>query len=290
MYKQSINLIICPTYNLDINSKSSQSIDLTYLSNTIDQLVIKYDIKSVTISGGELYTLSDFYLDFLCKLCKSYFEDINVVTSLQYSLPAIINNFNNITVPINPITLDNKTKNNIIALQSSKNISVISYDIYCQNNKAKFITELNKLQVKSWKIIPYIVNPLNTNKVLNIDNIYENTIKDYLALLNSMKFAFINKLELDNIKNNNNFNTQDVIITPTNKLALIKFKESAEYYEEYNSVEELDIQLNILLDNVRNSCKDCKFKSKCLTNHYNLEELNQNKCNYRNLILWYNKE
>ena len=277
--KQKINILIHPTYDYKTN------LDITKLVDLLDALYSKYEINNIEISGKEISILSDFYLDFLCKLLQAYNDNVHIVTNLEKTKPAIINNFNNIIVPINFLDLSQTVKNNIKALNNSKNIIVTSYDIFCKNNKKQNIIELNNLHIKSWKILPYISNKINVDFKSSDYSNYEQLIMEYLNLTSYMKFAFINKLEIDNIINNDNYNTVNVLITPNNKYALIEYdKNNKEIYKEYDSIEDLHTAILLYINAINIKCKNCKFKNKCLSNFYNLNYVGNTCSGFRNLL------
>ena len=101
-----------------------------------------------------------------------------------------------------------------------------------------------------------------------------------------MKFSFINKLELENIIQQDNFPINTVYITPNNKFGLGKFDNNNCFYlEEYDNLEDLEKNLKDLQNKNILLCKDCDFKLNCLAERYfNPNELSKSHCNYKNLM------
>ena len=92
MTKEKIDLIILPTLNYHEKLQTDNILSLLSIEHLLNNLIKTYYINSITIDGGEISTLSDFYFDFLFKLLKLYTKQIKVYTDFLFVNKSLLNN------------------------------------------------------------------------------------------------------------------------------------------------------------------------------------------------------
>ena len=215
----------------------NSNVSLPWLENSLEELNKSFEIKDVTISGGEPSVLGDFYLELLIRLCKLYTKRLRLITNLKTTNRAILNNFESIDVSLNFNGFDSEidsTLTNIREICNNKTINVKSIDRSCKDNPTQIIDLLNSLKIKSWEIIPYHHTeylPFKNNDY----HFYEDIVKQYLSLYKEMNFAFQNRLQLQDILKKDNYNTQTIYITPNDKFAVQTFDNTGNF-----ALQELD--------------------------------------------------
>lgn len=290
LYKCNLN---CPFCYLGSLKNNTNILDLTYLTETLNQVSMRYDLHTIDIYGGEVSLLSNFYFDFLVRLCKTFSRNVNITTNFVDFNESLINNFDTITVSLDFNNFREKQDivyNNIkAAAESGKVINALSLDISCQKNQEEIIETLNKLKVKSWRLIPYSKSK-ETKMEFKGYQFFENTVKEFIKLNDKMNFSFINKLELDGIINEDYYNTTHFYITPNNKVALLKFDNNEEYFQEFDLLDDLyeDLKNEQLMQD--NYCKKCSVKNKCLAEHFNYEYKGESCSGLKNLIMDYKND
>lgn len=300
MFKSQIRLCIIPTYQnteADIcymfNDKrqDKQILDAVWLDNALISLKCNYNILQTEIMIADVTLLSDFYFAIVFHLLKSVCKKVILNTNfikfnksmLEYCDMLNVNlNFNEFCKHKDIIYA------NIKATQEIINIKTL--DISCDKNFEKIIDDLNRLGIKSWEIIPYHAYIGSKLKAKDY-SYFENVIKHYLFLTKRMKFAFQNKLQLDEVLPIDNYNVKTVYITPYNKYAVLDFTKNNEFQLlEYNSVEELEKKL---AENEKNRdifCHYCDSKLRCLANRYlNLNYEGKSCSGFKDLIDFYNR-
>jgi len=290
LYKCNMN---CPFCYLGSLKDNKNILDLTYLMNTLNNISFRYNIECIDIYGGEISLLSEFYFDMLVKLCKTFSRKVNITTNFVDFNKPIINNFDNIGVSLdfNNYRLNQKRvyENIKAAIQSGKVINILSLDISCQQNEEEIINILNNLHIHSWKLIPYSKSKENKLDFKGYQY-FENTVEKFLKLQDKMKFSFINKLELDGIINEDYYNTTHFYITPNNKVALLQFDNNEEYFNEFNSLDELYEELKNEQLKRDKYCKNCSIKNKCLAEHFNYNYKGKSCSGFKNLIINYKND
>lgn len=293
--KNNINLILLPISKLSDNSFSDNYIhtdnilDLTWLEDNLNQLNYKYNISKISIEGNDISTLSDIYFDILYKLLKIYSKKIIINTNFLTYNKSLINGADiiNVNYNFNTHTKENEIiKSNIKAASAiGKIINLQSLDISVINNKLEIIVNLNKMNIKSWKIIHKYPTIYNSDEILSYKD-YGKLIQEYLRLVEYMQFSFINKLELENIIPNDNFPIKTVYIIPNNKFGLGKFDDKHNFFiEEYDDCDSLEKKLNELQNNQILLCKECKYKVDCLADKAFDFDTKTKVCNgFKNLI------
>lgn len=301
--KESIKLVILPLYRIEndypyyLFSKyrnDSNTLNLAWLEKELVRLDYKFNITSTSIEGGEISKLSDIYFDVLFKLLKTYKLEVKTSTEFINYNPSLINGVDiiNVIYNFNNYSAESElVKKNIIAATSiGKIINVESLDISVEDNPLDIISTLNKLNIKSWKILPYHQNLFTSIKFKGYD-FFEKIIKQYLKLSNCMQFSFLNKLQLENVINDNNFPINTIYITPNNKYGLINFDKNNNIdLIEYEDLDELEKNLNIQQNQQILLCKDCKYKTNCLAERYfNPNYIGKSCSGFKNLLNFENK-
>ena len=294
--KDTLKLVILPLYRIENEysflpysflSNSKNTLNLEWLEANLSELDYKFDITSISIEGGEISLLSDIYFDLLFNLLKIYNKKISVLTDFVKFNRSLINNADIINVIYNfNHNLDIVNKNIKAAVATGKIINIQSIDIFLQDNFYEKITTLNRLKIKSWKIIPYQKTKLN-----NIENydlkIYEEVLINYRKLKDQMQFSYLNDLELEGIIKTNNFPINVVYITPNNKFGLGKIdKNNCFYIEEYETINELEKNLKKYQNEQILICDKCKYKQDCLAERYfNPDLITSTDCNGHKQLL-----
>ena len=297
--KADINLVILPTYKCNQNCpyclfghlKEQQTVlDLTVFEELLSKIYLKFNVLQTSIEGGEISELSDFYFDVFFRLLKLYSKKIIISTNFINFHKSLINNADVIEVGynFNHYSTEGKTvKENIKAATSSgKIVTIKSLDISVNDDRLEIVTELNRLGIKSWEIIPY-----QKTKYTQLEfpgyKFFEDIVSSYLKLSSYMKFSFINKLKIEGTIKSPSFPVETVYLTPTGKFGLGKYDENNNFFiEEYENLDELEKNL----ENQQNKhillCSECKYKTKCLADRY----FNPNQvkklycCGYKNLL------
>lgn len=279
--KNSVNLVILPTYKCSQNcpyclfghlKDSSKTLDLVWLEENLSKIFFKFSVIETSVEGGEISELSDFYFDVFFKLLKLYTKKLNVCTNFVNFHKSLIDNADIIEVGynFNQYSSDSKrVKDNIKAATSSGKVVIVkSLDISVNDNRLEILAELNKLGIKAWEIIPY-----QKTKYTQLDfpgyGFFEKIVKDYLKLSSCMEFSFLNKLKIEGIIKPETFPLKTVYITPNCKFGLGKFDSENNFYiEEYETIEDLEKNLEIQQNEQILLCDKCKYKARCLANRY----------------------
>lgn len=276
--KDKLDLVILPLYrveneysfsvfnNLD-NCKNTLSLD--WLGDNLQHLSTRFDISTISIEGGEISLLSDIYFDLLFKLLETFNKKISVATDFMKFNKSLINNADVINVLYNFNHYPDIVFQNIkAAISTGKVINIRSIDAFISNGFMDKISNLNRLKIKAWKIIPY--QKTNLYSIPNYDpKKYESIITEYIKLHEYMQFSFLNKLELEGIVKTNNFPMNTVYITPNNKFGLGKINSRGEFYiEEYEDLDELEKNLKEYQNQQILLCDGCKYQLNCLADRY----------------------
>ena len=279
--KQKVYVNLIPTYKTDIvdeyteyNSEDTSVGDLVLYDDLLEQLSKIYTIESISVSGGEIALLSDLYFDLLYKILKLYTQNIKVYTHFNQFNKALINGVDIINVKYNFKDTPDLFKNIKAAIQIGKIINIQTIDKACLTDKPEaIIATLNSLNIKSWEIIP--------------SNCFKEAIYTFLKFSKSMNFAFHNKLQLDGLVDIDNYDIQNIYLTPHNKFAIKVNNE----LKEVNNIDELKTELIKNKERQEEYCDDCKVKLKCMANYYKTSEYAQDsECNFSDLIYTYSKD
>lgn len=275
--KHFVKLVINPI-------KKHQIIDLAALDILLLNLSKFCYISKIDIVGNELNYLSNLYFDLLFNVLKLHCQNLNVYTEFENLNESLINNFDIINVFYNfNNTYDNGKVvfNNIKAgNESGKIINVKTFDTGCISDSDKVIMTLNKMQIKSWELIPDHSNL----KALDYTK-FEKLVSIYYKLANKMNFAFQNKLQLDGILNLNNYNQSIVYVTSDTKIAIQNFNKNKFSLQAIENVEQINSILSELENIQDNFCKKCTSKIKCMANYYNnYSYKGKSCCGLKNLL------
>ena len=297
--KEQIRLYVIPLYTTKENDEyyifndkkdDQNKLDIFWLDTALIDLKNHYSILQTEICGGEITLVSDFYLNMLFQIIKLNCNKIFISTNFVNYNKSLINCFDTINVKFN-FNGFSKHKQQVfdnIKKFNNKSINLKSLDISCDRNEKQIIEELNMSKIKSWEIIPYH-HGKGIKKIQRSYSETEKVIRKYLFFTKSMRFAFQNKLQLDEILPIDNYNVKNVYITPNNKFALQNFTENDEFeLLEFDNV--LDLQEKIKeMENLRDKiCLNCDSKLRCLANRYlNLNYKNESCSGLIDLIKYY---
>lgn len=296
--KENVNLVVLPLYRHNGSSpfdlfncykNNLNTLELSFLENSLLKLSALYSFDNIFIEGGEISELSDLYFDLLFNLIKLYTNKINISTDFVNYTPSLINradiinvNFNFDKYQIKPKTVKANIK---AAVDIGKIVNINSLDIRLgERGELENIVTLNRLGIKSWKIIPY--HQSGTNIRQKSYDSYEKIIKSYIKLSSYMNFSFINKLELDGVINNHNFPMKTIYITPNNKFGLGVFDKNNKFYiEEFDEISSLEKYLKDFQNAQILHCKNCKHQNKCLADRFfNINYVGKSCSGFKNLI------
>lgn len=277
--KHFVKLIINPIENQRI-------LDLAELDRMLLNLSKICYISKIHIVSNNLGYLSDLYFDLLFNILKLHCQSLDVNTSFERINKSLINNFDIINVYYNfNNTYDNNKHifNTIKAgNESGKIINIKTYDTDCLLDVDKVIDLLNKMQIKSWELIP------NHDNVEGLDYTKtEDLIQKFYNQNSKMKFSFLNKLQIDGILTLNNYNQFILHITPENKFAIQNFNKNnnLDKFLIIKNIEEIKnklVEMEILQDNF---CKNCTSKIKCMANYFkNYTYTGKSCCGLKNLL------
>lgn len=268
--KNTIKIIILPLYEnnstysiFNYNNTNKSHLDIVKADKLLNELSLHFNISQIDILGGEISLLSDFYFTMLYNLLKVYNKKINVFTNFKKINKSIINNCNSINVIYN-FNEDNKeVDNNILAANKiNKIINIKALDISCLKNQNVIINKLNNLNIKSFEIIP---NHFNNFKDYDL---FERVVKTFLEKNSLMKFAFQNKLQLDNVLPIDNYNIQTVYIIPEGKYAIQYFNNNFPKLLMIDNILNLKEKLSELEIFSNNYCQNCTSKLICMANYF----------------------
>ena len=302
MNRDNIRLCIIPTYQNDIadvyymfnNKRFDKTIlDTIKLDEKLKRLKADFNILQIEILCENTNVISDFYFTLLYYLLKSYSNKIILTTNLRNPNKGVINYCDVINVNLNFNNYINEKSvvcKVIKAISSDKVINVKTLDICCESNPDKIIEDLNNLKIKSWEIIPYHAY-VNSNLKAKEYTYFESIIKKYLFYTKKMKFAFQNKLQLDDILKIDNYNVKTVYITPNNNFGVLDFTKNNEFqileYDNYVNYTKKLQEMEKIRDIF---CSNCNSKLRCLSNRYlNLNYAGKSCSGFKDLIDFYNK-
>lgn len=294
--KEAINLIILPLYRTENENSFSvfnnldnlrNTLSLEWLSENLSSLFTRFEISTLDVEGGEISLLSDIYFDLFFRLLATYNKKISITTDFVNFNRSLIDNADVINVLYNFNHNSEIVYKNIkAAVSTGKIINVRSLDVFVKDNYLDKISNLNRLKIKAWKIIPYQKTALYSLPEYQL-NTYEKTIIEYIKLSDYMQFSFQNKLELEGIIKTNNFPMNTVYITPNNKFGLGKINKDGNFFiEEYEDVDELEKNLKKYQSQQILLCEGCKYQSNCLADRYfNPDLITKTTCSgYKNLL------
>lgn len=275
--KETINLIILPLYRTENEYSFSvfnnldnlhNTLSLEWLEENLSYLSRHFEISKISIEGGEISLLSDIYFDLLFRLLGTYNKKISITTDFMKFNRSLIDNADVINVLYNfNHNSEIVFKNIKAAISTGKVITIKSLDIFVQDNALDKISTLNRLKIKSWKIIPYqkTRSQIENTRIIS----YSDVINKYINQVDYMQFSFLNKLELEGIIKLNNFPINTVYITPNNKFGLGCIDNQGYFFiEEFEDLIELEKKLKSYQSQQILLCEGCKYQSECLADRY----------------------
>lgn len=235
MTKEKIDLIILPTLNYHEKLQTDNILSLLSIEYLLNNLIKTYYINSITIDGGEISTLSDFYFDFLFKLLKLYTKQIKVYTDFLFVNKSLLNNTDIINIKYSKHLekFQEKIDNNIkIASNINQNLNIKLLDTDINFNIYNFILKLNQLKIKSLEIID--TKFINKNTISCKENIIR-----FLSYKKDMEFGFINYNIIKKITPNDIF-LPKLYLLPDNTLSFDKTIDK-DIFNEFISTNKYDL-------------------------------------------------
>ena len=301
MNKNGIRLVVIPTYkNLKTDNyyifndkyQDNSVLDTILLDQIIKRLKNDFEILQIEIYCECTNCVSDFYFTILYYLLKSYSNKVILTTNLYNSNKDVLNRCDIINVNFNFLGFNNEkieVFNIIKSLNSKKVLNIKTLDICCGDIE-QIIKQLNNLNIKSWEIVPYHAY-VNSKIVFKSYDYFESVVKKALFHTKDMKFAFQNKLQLDEILKIDNYNIKTIYITPHNTYGLIDFTKNNEFQMlEYEKIEDLYDKLDKMEKIRDNFCYNCNSKIRCLANRFINTNYTGKSCSgFKNLIDFYDK-
>lgn len=295
--KDAIKIVILPLYRckedfpyylFNAYKNNPNTCDLAFIEEILSKLSLSYNIKSISIEGGEITDLSDLYFEILFNLVKLYVNKIKINTNFIYYNKSLINDVDIIDVNYffdKVYTEHKQIKENIKAAVSiGKIVNINTLDISLpEDTELENIVFLNKLGIKSWKILPY--HQSGNNPKAHDYSFFERIVEKYLKLSDYMHFSFINKLELDGVIQNDNFPIKTIYLTPNSKLGLGVFENNKFSIKEFDDIEALEVFLKNQQSRQILICDDCKYKTKCLADRFfNPDYIGKSCSGFKDLI------
>lgn len=241
--KKNFNLVILPLYRTEnINSFSvfnnldtfGNTLSLDWLNDNLNPIFSKFNISQIYVKGGEISLLSDIYFDILFKLLQIYNKKISITTDFIDFNRSLINNTDIINVLYN-FNYDSEQvyKNIKAAISIGKIVNLESIDIFVKDDMLNKIIKLNKLKIRSWKIIPYVKTKFNNIQLYKSSD-YKKITDEYIKLSKNMQFNFLTNIEKE----------KNIYITPNNKFGLSEIDKFGYFsIKEFETLDDLEKNL-----------------------------------------------
>lgn len=259
---KKINISINPTYKCNFscdfcylkNLSANDLLDLNTLKQQLQNISKEYIINDIDIYGGQIFLLSDQYLNKLFNICFQFVQNISIITNMSiwkqqiFKNPKIniITSWDYIYRQQNQIILNNIKK--YISMYNSISIILTSPQLY--NHKEKVTQILNNLNNINVCIKPYYKTQ-QTKQNLNFEKFQKFFLYLYSNLHRNINLIIdINKVQLLHI-----------FISPKNELLQITYnKDNQQYFKVINNINDLDF-------NISNICMCCSKYNNCLIQH-----------------------
>lgn len=256
----NIELSINPTYACNLNcdfcylKHSPEILDLAVLEDKLNDISTKWTITVIELYGGELCLLDDLYLLKLLMLCKKYTTNISVTTNFTIDKPWL---FSRKDIQLN-VSWDYKYRPNgdivFEKLKQFNNIGIIMTAQGLYKDRYEVVNLLNTL-TNNYSIDVKVCMPSFYN------NIESTQLKDFqvfsLFLIANLNKNF-NLIHLNTIYGLNNHSRAHAFISPSGALQTLKTRDGKEYFEDCQSILDVDIST---------PCLECPYQARCLVEH-----------------------
>lgn len=298
---KSISLSVMPTfwctYNCSYCYLGNDRKDKTMLS--IDILKQRFyelkqesfEIESIDIYGGNLCLLPISYIQQVIELCKSYSENVRVVTNIEstFSVLDLAINMNcAVGVSLNDerqIWRKTVSKLKELSQNVKYKIDILSVGLpsLLQVKPSKILSFLSQLScIKSFSVLPY--SPSVNNHSFNVSNQQlENFLIELVKEYKKNQHDF-----MLNLPDQSNPFMSHLYIKPNGQLAVLQYDENQlEYFYELSDIKEFYSMLNKELKEFSN-CLSCSKYQQCCAEHLKQHNKDDVCCGLPNLIEFLN--
>jgi len=300
MSTKAVTLSLNPSYHCNFRCSfcyltEEQLSDRRRLSfEKLDQRLSEVpEIKYLDMYGGEIGLLKpEVFYNYKNVIRKYYDGEINIITNMSM----IHNYFFDEDVYLSVSYDFNAREKNELVFQnmmfSPKPIAVLvlASPAVLQMNVDSMISQLNVCgSIESVEIKPYSINQANSYNITHRD--FEEFVKKWIQSGVDKKFNFVNESKIiESIDGQYNaFSDDHVYITPDGNFGVLEFDiNDKEYFLELKSFDEYIEWTQKEKNNLSPICQSCRYKGRCLTEHYRYVRDLENSCNgYKGLIEWY---
>lgn len=252
-------------------------------------------IDNIDLYGGEIGIIkSNHYYEYKNIINKYYNGQINLITNMSMIQPYFWDDDISLFVSYDFSAREKHDKVYQNMIQSEKDISVlilaspevIKMDIDYMIDMLNMCKSVTAVEIK-----PYSINQANAFNVSHKQ--YEDFIIKWLNKQDKMHFDFVNRWHIeDSIDGTNNaFSDDHVYITPNGKFGVLEFdNDDKEYFLELSNYKEYLKWADKEKISLSPICMKCKYKGRCLTEHYRYVKDLENSCNgYKGLLEYYER-
>lgn len=250
-------------------------------------------IKYLDLYGGEIGTLKpEIYYEYKEVIRTHYKDEINIITNMSMIHDYFFDDDVYLSVSYD---FEAREKSDLVfqnMMQSKKPIAVLilATPKVLAMNVDYMINTLNLCSsIESVEIKPYSANQSNQHAVTHKH--FEEFVIKWLESKVKKKFDFINKMKMweSFYGHYNAFSDDHIYITPNGKYAVLEFDNNDnEYFLELDTYEQYLEWTEKEKNSLSPICESCKYKGRCLTEHYRYVADLENSCNgYRGLIEYY---
>lgn len=257
----------------------------------LDQLLSEIpQIQYLDLYGGEIGVIKpSIYYQYKEIIRKHYADEINIITNMSMIHDYFFDDDVYLSVSYD---FEAREKHELVfhnMMLSKKPIAVLvlASPAVIEMDVDSMIAQLNMCSsIQSVEIKPYSINQANSFNVTHKQ--FEQFVIKWLESPIPKNFEFVNKTKIDMSLSGlyNAFSDDHVYITPNGKFGVLEFDSNdREYFLELDSYQ----QYLQWADKEKNSlspiCLQCKYKGRCLTEHYRYVNDLDNGCNgYRGLL------
>lgn len=260
-----------------------------------DRLSEMPKIEHLDLYGGEIGLMKpDVFYDYKKVIRKHYEGEINIITNLSMIQPYFFDEDVYLSVSYDFEAREKSDEVFLNMMQSKVPIAVLilASPKVIEMEVDFMINLLNSCSsVESVEIKPYSDNQANAHRVSHSQ--FEEFVVKWIESPIEKSFEFINSYRIEESLNGtyNAFSDDHVYILPDGRFAVLEFDENDnEYFLSLDSFDEYIEWTKKEKTELSQICKECRFKGRCLTEHYRKVENLNNSCNgYFNLLNRYER-
>lgn len=253
------------------------------------------EIEYVDLYGGEVGLLKpEVYYDYKKVIRKYYQGEINIITNLSMIQPYFFDDdvYLSVSYDFEAREKSNEVFMNMMQSKVPIAVLILASPKVIEMEVDFMINLLNSCSsVESVEIKPYSDNQANAHRVTHRQ--FEEFVVKWIESPIEKSFEFINSHRIDESLNGtyNAFSDDHVYILPDGRFAVLEFDENDnEYFLSLDSFDEYIEWTKKEKRELSQICKECKFKGRCLTEHYRNVASLENSCNgYRGLLERYER-